>query len=81
MRASHTLITGVMLLAACAVAIRTLGADSPALENVVLSGCVLMDVAVMIATLRSHPRTAWSLTLASVICCLGLFAVIRPSLV
>ena len=49
-------------------------------EDLLLVGCLLIDLAVVATTLRQRARTAWSLTLASVVCCLALYAVIRPPL-
>lgn len=80
MGATSALIVGVVLIAGCALAIWSLGDGSSAAQNVLLGGCLVIDGAVVTTTLRHQPRTAWSLTLASVVCCLALFAVIRPPL-
>ena len=80
MSASGALLVGVALLAGCASAIRSLGGRWPMVEDLLLVGCLLIDLAVVATTLRQRARTAWSLTLASVVCCLALYAVIRPPL-
>ena len=80
MSASGALLVGVALLAGCAAAIRSLGGRWPMVEDLLLVGCLLIDLAVVATTLRQRARTAWSLTLASVVCCLALYAVIRPPL-
>ena len=78
---STALLIGVGLLGGCAVAIRGLGGASPTAENLLLALCLAVDLGVVIAVRADRQRTAWTLTLVSVLGCLGLFALIRPPLV
>ncbi len=81
MSARACLFTGVVLLSACAVAIWALGGGSPVVRAVLLAACLGAAAMVVVTTLRDAPRAAWSWTLVTVLGCLVLFAVARPSLV
>ena len=75
------LVTGVALLASCAVAIRLLGGTDRPVQTVLLVCTLGAAALVVVTTLRSRPRAAWSWTLVTVLGCLAMFAVSRPSLV
>jgi 4-hydroxybenzoate polyprenyltransferase len=81
MGATACLLTGVLLLSACAVAIWTLGGGSAVARTVLLALCLGAAAMVVTTTLRSAPRAAWTWTLVTVLGCLVLFSVARPSLV
>jgi 4-hydroxybenzoate polyprenyltransferase len=81
MSARAALVTGVALLASCAVAIRLLGGRAPAVQSVVLAVTLGAAALVVLTTVRGRPRTAWSWTLVTVLGCLVMFAVARPPLV
>ena len=74
------LVTGVVLLASCAVAIRLLGGSAPVAATVLLV-VTLGAAALVVGTARTRPRAAWSWTLVTVLGCLAMFAVARPPLV
>jgi 4-hydroxybenzoate polyprenyltransferase len=75
------LLIGVALLVACAVTIWALGGGSPVGRAVALVGTLGASALVVVTTLRQRPRAAWSWTLVTVLGCVVLFAVARPSLV
>lgn len=81
MSARACLLTGVVLLSACAVTIWTLGGGSAPARAVVAALCLAAAAMVVVTTLREAPRAAWTWTLVTVVGCLVLFAVARPSLV
>ena len=81
MSARACLFTGVGLLSACAVAIWSLGGGSDAVRTVLLVACLAAAAMVIVTTLGDAPRAAWTWTLVTVLGCLVLFAVARPSLV
>ena len=81
MSATACLFTGVALLAACAVAIWTLGGGSAVIRSVLLAACLGAAAMVVATTLRGAPRAAWTWTLVTVLGCVVLFGVARPSLV
>ncbi len=81
MSARGALFTGVALLTSCALTVWLLGgSDRPAASGllVVTLGAAAL---VVVTTLRSRPRAAWSWTLVTALGCLAIFAVSRPSLV
>ena len=75
------LLVGVVLLVACALTIWALGGGSSAGRAVALLGTLGAAAMVVVTTLRQRPRTAWSWTLVTVLGCVVLFAIARPSLV
>jgi hypothetical protein len=75
------LFTGVALLVGCAVAIWLLGGSARVAETVLLAATLGAAATVVVTTLGGHPRSAWSWTLVTVVGCLAMFAVSRPSLV
>lgn len=79
--ASACLLVGVVLLSACAVTIWSLGGGSPVARSLFLAACVGAAAMVVATTVRAAPRAAWTWTLVTVLGCLVLFAVSRPSLV
>ena len=79
--ASACLLVGVVLLSACAVTIWSLGGGSPAVRSLFLAACLAAAAMVVATTVRAAPRAAWTWTLVTVLGCLVLFAVSRPSLV
>ena len=81
MSARACLFTGVLLLSACAIAIWSLGGGSGAVRTILLFACLAAATMVVATTLRDAPRAAWTWTLVTVVGCLVLFAVARPSLV
>jgi len=81
MSARGALVTGVVLLASCAVAIRLLGGGAGAAQSVLLVVTLGAAALVVGTTLRGRPRAAWSWTLVTVLGCLAMFAVARPPLV
>ena len=81
MSARACLVTGVCLLSACAIAIWSLGGGSDAVRTILLLVCLAAAAMVVVTTLRDVPRAAWTWTLVTVLGCLVLFAVARPSLV
>ena len=81
MSARDALLTGVLLLTSCAVVIWFLGGSARGVRSALLVVSLGAAGMVVLTTLRSRPRTAWSWTLVTVISCLAMFAVSRPSLV
>jgi len=81
MSARACLLTGVGLLSACGVALWTLGGGSAVARTLVLVLCLGAATMVLVTTVRAAPRAAWTWTLVTVLGCLVLFAVSRPSLV
>ena len=81
MSATGCLLTGVFLLSACAVAIWSLGGGSTAARTAALALCLGASSMVVITTWRVTPRAAWTWTLVTVLGCVVLFSVARPSLV
>jgi 4-hydroxybenzoate polyprenyltransferase len=81
MSARACLFTGVCLLSACAIAIWSLGGGSDAVRTILLLVCLTAATMVVASTLGGTPRAAWTWTLVTVLGCLVLFAVARPSLV
>ncbi len=79
--ARAALLTGVGLLASCAVAIRLLGGRAAPVQSVLLACTLGAAALVVVTTIRSRPRAAWSWTLVTVFGCFAMFAVSRPSLV
>jgi len=79
--ATACLLTGVFLLSACAVAIWTLGGGSAVARAALLALCLGAAAMVVITALRAAPRAAWSWTLVTVLGCVVLFSVARPSLI
>lgn len=79
--ATACLLTGVALLAACALAIWSLGGGPAPARAVLLAVCLAAAAMVVATTLRDAPRAAWSWTLVTVLGCVVLFAVARPPLV
>jgi len=75
------LLVGVVLLVACAVTIWALGGGSAVGRALALLGTLGAAALVVVTTLRHRPRSAWSWTLVTVLGCVVLFAVARPSLV
>jgi len=75
------LLVGVVLLVACALTIWALGGGSAAGRAVALLVTLGAAAMVVVTTLRRSPRAAWSWTLVTVVGCVVLFAVARPSLV
>ncbi len=80
MSAGGALRTGVVLLTACAVTIWALGGSDRIARSVLLAISLTAALMVAVSTLRSTPRTAWSWTLVTVLGCLAMFAVSRPSI-
>ena len=81
MSATACLLTGVLLLSACAVAIWSLGGGSTVARAALLALCLGAALMVVVTTLRAAPRAAWTWTLVTVLGCVVLFSVARPSLV
>jgi len=81
MSARAALLTGVGLLVACAVTIWLLGGSARAAQSVLLVASLGAAGMVVWTTVRARPRAAWSWTLVTVLGCLAMFAVSRPSLV
>ena len=81
MSARDALLTGVLLLTSCAVVIWFLGGSARFVQSVLLVASLGAAAMVVLTTLRSKPRTAWSWTLVTVVACLAMFAVSRPSLI
>ena len=81
MSATACLMTGVLLLSASAVAIWTLGGGSTAARTALLALCLGAAAMVVVTTVRAAPRAAWTWTLVTVLGCVVLFSVARPSLV
>jgi 4-hydroxybenzoate polyprenyltransferase len=81
MSATACLLSGVLLLSSCAVAIWTLGGGSAVARAALLALCLGAAAMVVITTLRAAPRAAWTWTLMMVLGCVVLFSVARPSLV
>ena len=81
MRPHAALVTGVLLLASCAVVIRLLGGAARTAQTVLLVVALGAAGMVVFTTLRSRPRVAWTWTLLTVVACLAMFAVSRPALV
>ncbi len=81
MTARGALFTGVALLTSCAVTIWLLGGSDRLAASALLVLTLGAAALVVITTLRSRPRAAWSWTLVTVLGCLAMFAVSRPSLV
>ena len=81
MGADACLFTGVALLSGCAVAIWTLGGGSTVVRSILLAACLGAAAMVVATTLRGAPRAAWTWTLVTVLGCVVLFGVARPSLV
>jgi len=81
MSARAALFSGVLLLVGCAVAVWLLGGRARVVETVLLAATLAAAAAVVATTLRGRPRAAWSWTLVTVVGCLAMFAVSRPSLV
>ena len=79
--ATACLLTGVFLLSACAVAIWTLGGGSAVARAALLVVCLGAAAMVVVTALRAAPRAAWTWTLVTVLGCVVLFSVARPSLV
>ena len=75
------LVTGVALLTACALTIWFLGGSARAAQTGLLVVTLGAAALVVGTSLRSRPRAAWSWTLVTVLGCLAMFAVSRPSLV
>jgi 4-hydroxybenzoate polyprenyltransferase len=75
------LLVGVVLLVACALTIWALGGGAAAGRAVALLATLGAAAMVVVTTLRQRPRAAWSWTLVTVIGCVVLFAVARPTLV
>ena len=81
MSATACLLTGVFLLSTCAVAIWTLGGGSAVARAALLGLCLGAAAMVVVTALRAAPRAAWTWTLLTVLGCVVLFSVARPSLV
>ena len=81
MSARDALLTGVLLLTSCAVVIWFLGGSARFVQSVLLVASLGAAAMVVLTTLRSKPRTAWSWALVTVVACLAMFAVSRPSLI
>jgi len=81
MSARGALFTGVALLTSCAVTIWFLGGSARAAQSVLLVVTLGAAALVVATSVRSRPRAAWSWTLVTVLGCLAMFAVSRPSLV
>ena len=81
MSARAALLCGVGLLVACAVTIWLLGGRARAAQTVLLVASLGAAGMVVWTTVRARPRAAWSWTLVTVLGCLAMFAVSRPSLV
>ena len=81
MSATACLMTGVLLLSACAVAIWSLGGGPAATRTAALAFCLGAAAMVVITTMRVAPRAAWTWTLVTVLGCVVLFSVARPSLI
>ncbi|MGA2836391.1 MAG: UbiA family prenyltransferase [Acidimicrobiales bacterium] len=81
MSARAALLCGVVLLASCAFTIWVIGGSARAAQTVLLCASLGAAAMVVVTTMRSKPRTAWSWTLVTVLGCLAMFAVSRPSLV
>jgi 4-hydroxybenzoate polyprenyltransferase len=79
--ARATLFTGVALLTSCAVTVRLTGGSAPVAQTALLLVTLGAAALVVVTTLRSRPRAAWSWTLLTVLGCLAIFAVSRPHLV
>ena len=81
MTARDALLTGVVLMTSCAVVIWMLGGSARGVQSALLAASLAAASMVVFTTLRSKPRAAWSWTLVTVVTCLVMFAVSRPSLV
>ena len=81
MTARGALFTGVALLTWCAVTIWLLGGSERVAQTALLVVTFGAAALVVATSLRSRPRAAWSWTLVTVLGCLAMFAVSRPSLV
>jgi 4-hydroxybenzoate polyprenyltransferase len=81
MTARAALLTGVVLLTSCAVTVWLLGGSDRAAQTALLAASLGAAAMVVGTTVRSKPRAAWSWTLVTVLGCLAMFAVSRPSLV
>ena len=81
MTARDALLTGVVLLTGCAITIWTIGGRARGAQSALLVLSLAAAAMVVATTLRSKPRAAWSWTLVTVVACLAMFAVSRPSLV
>jgi len=75
------LFSGAGLLVACAITIWLLGGSQRVAQSVLLIASLGAAAMVVVTTLRARPRAAWSWTLVTVLGCLAMFAVSRPSLV
>jgi 4-hydroxybenzoate polyprenyltransferase len=75
------LFTGVALLVGCAVTVWLLGGSARVTETILLVVTLGAAAVVVVTTLGGRPRAAWSWTLVTVVGCLAMFAVSRPSLV
>lgn len=81
MSAHGALFAGVALLVGCAVTIWLLGGSARAAQTCILAATLGAAATVVGTTLRGRPRAAWSWTLVTVLGCMAMFAVSRPSLV
>ena len=81
MTARDALLTGIVLLTGCAITIWTIGGRARGAQSALLVLSLAAAAMVVATTLRSKPRAAWSWTLVTVVACLAMFAVSRPSLV
>jgi 4-hydroxybenzoate polyprenyltransferase len=81
MTARGALFTGVALLTTCAVTIRFLGGSDGTAQTALLLVTLAAAALVVVTTVRSRPRAAWSWSLVTVLGCLAMFVVSRPSLV
>ena len=81
MSARGALFTGVALLVSCAVTIWLLGGHARVVQSVLLLLTLGAAALVVTTTVRSRPRAAWSWTLVTLLGCLAMFAVSRPTLV
>lgn len=81
MSVTACLLTGVLLLSSCAVAIWSLGGGPAIARTAALALCLGAAAMVVFTTLRAAPRAAWTWTLVTVLACVVLFSVARPPLV
>jgi len=81
MSAQGALLAGVGLMVACALTIWLLGGSARVAQTVLLAASLGAAAMVVVTTRRDRPRAAWSWTLVTVLGCLAMFAVSRPSLV
>ena len=81
MSAQGALLAGVGLMVACALTIWVLGGSARVAQTVLLAASLGAAAMVVVTTRRDRPRAAWSWTLVTVLGCLAMFAVSRPSLV